>query len=220
MPFLPGNSAPALHCSRRQSHAQLVAAFEPPSAQHCPPVGRCRSGTEAVDTRAAALFGLICSFNHFSITCCADYMFSEFRKSSESGPNPALSTLSMGRRCRHRCLLSRYFRETGNPKRPQSIAAWAPQAVWIFGFAGTVKQPDFILTQNIRKSREQLGVREAFGCYNGVSILDSLFKPKWRNGRRAGLKNRWGRPRVSSTLTFGTTLHTPLVHAMGCLGLA
>ena len=29
--------------------------------------------------------------------------------------------------------------------------------------------------------------------------------PKWRNGRRAGLKNRWGQPRVSSTLTFGTT---------------
>ena len=30
--------------------------------------------------------------------------------------------------------------------------------------------------------------------------------PKWRNGRRAGLKNRSGQPGVSSTLTFGTTL--------------
>jgi hypothetical protein len=29
-------------------------------------------------------------------------------------------------------------------------------------------------------------------------------QPKWRNGRRAGLKNRWGQPRVSSSLTFGT----------------
>ena len=37
-----------------------------------------------MDTSTAALFGLICSFNHFSITCRADYMFSEFRKSSES----------------------------------------------------------------------------------------------------------------------------------------
>ena len=31
------------------------------------------------------------------------------------------------------------------------------------------------------------------------------FVPKWRNGRRAGLKNRSGQPGVSSTLTFGTT---------------
>ena len=27
--------------------------------------------------------------------------------------------------------------------------------------------------------------------------------PEWRNGRRAGLKIRWGQPRVSSTLTSG-----------------
>ena len=32
------------------------------------------------------------------------------------------------------------------------------------------------------------------------------FVPKWRNGRRAGLKNRSGQPGVSSTLTFGTTV--------------
>jgi hypothetical protein len=31
--------------------------------------------------------------------------------------------------------------------------------------------------------------------------------PKWRNGRRAGLKNRWGQPHVSSSLTFGTKFH-------------
>lgn len=30
--------------------------------------------------------------------------------------------------------------------------------------------------------------------------------PKWRNGRRGGLKHRWGRPRVSSSLTFGTMI--------------
>ena len=29
--------------------------------------------------------------------------------------------------------------------------------------------------------------------------------PKWRNGRRGGLKNRWGQPHPSSTLGFGTT---------------
>ena len=29
--------------------------------------------------------------------------------------------------------------------------------------------------------------------------------PKWRNGRRDGLKNRWGKPRVGSSPTFGTT---------------
>ena len=28
--------------------------------------------------------------------------------------------------------------------------------------------------------------------------------PKWRNGRRDGLKHRWGQPRVGSTPTFGT----------------
>ncbi len=31
--------------------------------------------------------------------------------------------------------------------------------------------------------------------------------PEWRNGRRAGLKIRWGQPRVSSTLTSGIPLH-------------
>ncbi len=30
------------------------------------------------------------------------------------------------------------------------------------------------------------------------------FMPKWRNGRRDGLKHRWGQPRVGSTPTFGT----------------
>ena len=29
-------------------------------------------------------------------------------------------------------------------------------------------------------------------------------KPKWRNGRRGGLKNRCPNGHVSSTLTFGT----------------
>ena len=32
-------------------------------------------------------------------------------------------------------------------------------------------------------------------------------KPKWRNGRRGGLKNRCPCGRGSSTLPFGTTLH-------------
>ena len=41
----------------------------------------------------------------------------------------------------------------------------------------------------------------------------SIYKPKWRNGRRAGLKNRWGKPRVSSNLTFGTTNTFPIYRA-------
>ncbi len=36
--------------------------------------------------------------------------------------------------------------------------------------------------------------------YNGGGV------PKWRNGRRDGLKNHCPKGRVSSTLTFGTTL--------------
>ena len=36
--------------------------------------------------------------------------------------------------------------------------------------------------------------------YNGGAV------PKWRNGRRDGLKNHCPKGRVSSTLTFGTTL--------------
>ena len=31
-------------------------------------------------------------------------------------------------------------------------------------------------------------------------------KPKWRNGRRGGLKNRCPNGHVSSTLTFGTII--------------
>jgi hypothetical protein len=31
--------------------------------------------------------------------------------------------------------------------------------------------------------------------------------PKWRNGRRDGLKNRWGQLHVGSTPTFGTKHH-------------
>ena len=31
------------------------------------------------------------------------------------------------------------------------------------------------------------------------------FGPKWRNGRRGGLKHRWAKTRVGSTPTFGTT---------------
>ncbi len=30
--------------------------------------------------------------------------------------------------------------------------------------------------------------------------------PKWRNGRRDGLKNRWGQLHVGSTPTFGTKM--------------
>jgi hypothetical protein len=35
--------------------------------------------------------------------------------------------------------------------------------------------------------------------------------PKWRNGRRAGLKNRWGQPRVGSNPTFGTNFDNILI---------
>ncbi len=37
----------------------------------------------------------------------------------------------------------------------------------------------------------------------------SLPMPKWRNGRRAGLKNRWEQSRVGSNPTFGTSNHRP-----------
>ena len=33
--------------------------------------------------------------------------------------------------------------------------------------------------------------------------------PKWRNGRREGLKNLWALARVGSTPTFGTNAKTP-----------
>jgi hypothetical protein len=33
--------------------------------------------------------------------------------------------------------------------------------------------------------------------------------PKWRNGRRCGLKHRWPQGRVGSTPTFGTMLSAP-----------
>ena len=41
---------------------------------------------------------------------------------------------------------------------------------------------------------------------SGLAAGEFVSRPKWRNGRRAGLKNRWGQPRVSSTLTFGTRI--------------
>jgi hypothetical protein len=34
--------------------------------------------------------------------------------------------------------------------------------------------------------------------------------PKWRNGRRGGLKHRWGQPRPGSNPGFGTTIGTAL----------
>ena len=36
----------------------------------------------------------------------------------------------------------------------------------------------------------------------------SRVMPKWRNGRRDGLKNRWGQLHVGSTPTFGTNPYT------------
>src|SRR3954449_7439423 len=38
-------------------------------------------------------------------------------------------------------------------------------------------------------------------------------RPKWRNGRRAGLKIRWGNTRVGSSPTFGTI---DLRHLVAC----
>ncbi len=34
---------------------------------------------------------------------------------------------------------------------------------------------------------------------------NSAFGPKWRNGRRGGLKHRWGQPHPGSNPGFGTT---------------
>ena len=40
-----------------------------------------------------------------------------------------------------------------------------------------------------------------------------LLVPKWRNGRRGGLKNRWGQPRAGSSPAFGTILRPrPVSH--------
>ena len=39
-------------------------------------------------------------------------------------------------------------------------------------------------------------------------------RPKWRNGRRDGLKNRWGQPRVGSSPTFGTSFSDSAVARM------
>jgi len=52
---------------RRWSHAQLMTAFEPPSAQNSPAIGGAGAGTEAVDPGSAAFFRLICSFWHLYI---------------------------------------------------------------------------------------------------------------------------------------------------------
>ncbi len=35
-------------------------------------------------------------------------------------------------------------------------------------------------------------------------LYSFLATPKWRNGRRDGLKHRWGLPHVGSIPTFGT----------------
>ena len=50
--------------------------------------------------------------------------------------------------------------------------------------------------------------RVAAAGATGSAILPYLLQrtPKWRNGRRAGLKNRWGQPHVGSTPTFGTNI--------------
>ena len=50
--------------------------------------------------------------------------------------------------------------------------------------------------------------RVAAAGATGSAILPYLLQrtPKWRNGRRAGLKNRWGQPHVGSTPTFGTSI--------------
>src|SRR3954452_7692661 len=37
-----------------------------------------------------------------------------------------------------------------------------------------------------------------------ASAIMPRVMPKWRNGRRDGLKNRWGQLHVGSTPTFGT----------------
>ena len=59
---------------RRWSHAQLMTAFEPPSAQNSPAIGGAGAGTEAVNPGSAAFFRLICSFWHLYIpSCWGDY---------------------------------------------------------------------------------------------------------------------------------------------------
>ena len=45
------------------------------------------------------------------------------------------------------------------------------------------------------------------------SSVYRLTGPKWRNGRRDGLKNRWAHARVGSTPTFGTTRRRQAVGA-------
>lgn len=55
--------------------------------------------------------------------------------------------------------------------------------------------------------------RQAGGLFHsGIGFADlrveryhQLRKPKWRNGRRGGLKNRWAQTHVGSNPTFGTS---------------
>ena len=46
-----------------------------------------------------------------------------------------------------------------------------------------------------------------------------MVRPEWRNGRRAGLKIRWGQPRVSSTLTSGINPSTQQLSIPKCPAL-
>ena len=47
----------------------------------------------------------------------------------------------------------------------------------------------------------------------GLPLVIPHLTPKWRNGRRDGLKNRWGQPRVGSTPTFGTSFQIQICPA-------
>ena len=51
-----------------------------------------------------------------------------------------------------------------------------------------------------------------------VKIKDVLL-PKWRNGRREGLKNLWALARVGSTPTFGTKRGMDVENAVALAGL-
>ena len=56
---------------------------------------------------------------------------------------------------------------------------------------------------NIIKAIRRLAKVHKFKAATRIQYHRSM-KPKWRNGRRAGLKIRWGNTRVGSSPTFGT----------------
>ena len=72
--------------------------------------------------------------------------------------------------------------------------------------AQTLSEPSVLVaTRNLALAGPALGCPDRTGL-TAIRVQDILIvdpQPKWRNGRRAGLKIRWGNTRVGSSPTFG-----------------